>query len=101
MRRNCSIWCWQHMALKPYLWTWTSTDPPSSSTGWTAPKTGPKRGRTPRRLLARAVDALNQLRTLQQAPTEDTPDLREEYDNRRFARSGAQPTHSIAKSPSA
>lgn len=37
---------------------------------------GPQRGRTPRRLLARAVDALNQLRTLEQAPTEDTPDLR-------------------------
>ena len=29
-----------------------------------------------RRLLARAVDALNQLRTLDQAPTEDTPDLK-------------------------
>jgi hypothetical protein len=30
-----------------------------------------------RRLLARAVDALNQLRTLEQAPAEDTPDLKQ------------------------
>ncbi len=29
-----------------------------------------------RRLLARAADALNQLRMLEQAPTEDTPDLK-------------------------
>lgn len=48
----------------------------SSSTGSTAPNSRPNRATSKRRLLARAADALNQLRLLQEAPTEDKPDLK-------------------------
>lgn len=73
------------MVSRPYLVLWISTRRKSSSTGSTATKAGRAAAtRRPAGYLARATDALAQLRNLTEPPPADIPDLRRVRQSKEF-----------------